>query len=67
MEDIGNYGYTLFRIIPVGIFRSLVFDKNASSEFSEALFLLKMARRNSPQPCFCLKWLVGILRSPVFA
>ena len=26
MEDIGNYGYTLFRTIPVGIFRSLVFD-----------------------------------------
>ena len=46
------------------IVHSLVFAKNAPSGVPERLFLLKMPRRNFPQPCFwyelSLKKLEGI-------
>ena len=57
MEDIGNYGYTLFRTIPyalrlAGVPAGRLFDFSGLLEFQQAIFLIFLACWSSSRAVF---------------
>ena len=67
MEDIGNYGYTLFRTIPIFLIFSLagvpaghLFDFSGLLEFQQTVFLIFWACWSSSKAVFCFFALAGV-------